>query len=179
MTEPQAVNPLSVQHRVMAFRNYRLLEWTDLSRKARRNNVVGEAFSAGLWYPVPSGMFEEFSTAYYLGRLYVEPGTHENTFMCQDQHDALRDQLYDGRRDDPAARPLVVKLGSRHLAVYGEQGVPADTLSVPHDILSETTLTNPPTLTEVLLAKAERAAQLFRLTNTARDPHGSTDSTGI
>ncbi len=124
-------------------------------------------------------MFEEFSTGYYLGRLYVEPGTHETTSMCRDQHDAIRDQLYDTRPDETPARPLVIKLGSRHLAVVGEDGVPADTLSVPPEILSKTTVRNPPTLTEVLLAKAERAAQLCQLTFALPDATDSADSTGI
>lgn len=110
-------------------------------------------------------MFEEFSRGYYLGRLYVEPGESETTLMCRDQHDHISQQLYeeDGATG-PSERPLVVKLGSCHLAVHPEEGVPADTLSVPGDVLAETRVYNPPALREVLLAKAERAAQLLRLT---------------
>lgn len=119
-------------------------------------------------------MFEEFSGGYYLGRLYVEPDDGEAPSICRTQHEQLRERIYDGTTPAAADRPLVVKLGSHHLAVRAEDGVPADTLSVPGAILADTSVRNPPTLREVLLAKAERAAQLLRLTG-ARDPPSSTD----
>lgn len=110
-------------------------------------------------------MFEQFSTGYYLGRLYVAPTTAAHAQMCKAQHERVNEQLYaDGEGIDRLDRPLVMKLGSQHLAVHGDETVPADTLSVPESVLSETTVRNPPTLQEVLLAKADRAAQLLGLT---------------
>ena len=109
-------------------------------------------------------MFEQFSDGYYLGRLYVEPTTAAHAQMCQAQHERVNEQLYaDGAGIDRLDRPLVMKLGSQHLAVHGDERVPADTLSVPESVLSETELRNPPTLQEVFLAKADRAAQLLGL----------------
>lgn len=124
-------------------------------------------------------MFEEFSRGYYLGRLYVQPGQGETTLMCREQHEHVREQLYEGGTETESTdRPLVVKLGSRHLAVHAEDGVPADTLSVPGAVLAETNVHNPPALKEVLLAKAERAIQLLRLTGAGDGPDDPGDGDG-
>jgi hypothetical protein len=101
-------------------------------------------------------MFELFSRGYYLGRLYVEP-REGDPGMCHEQHAQVTERLYD--RDVPP----VMKLGRTHFAVEGEEGVPAGTLTVPPGLLEEEGVTNPPTLTEVLLAKDDRAAQLLTL----------------
>lgn len=106
-------------------------------------------------------MFERFSDGYYLGRLYVEPTSAERAQICAAQHERVNEQLYGESRETD--RPLVMKLGTHHLAVHGDERVPADTLSVPESVLSETTVRNPPTLQEVLLAKADRASQLLGL----------------
>lgn len=107
-------------------------------------------------------MFERFSDGYYLGRLYVEPTSAAHTQMCAAQHERVNEQLYDDEAEQ-TDRPLVMKLGAHHLAVHGDKRVPADTLSVPESVLSETTVRNPPTLQEVLLAEADRATQLLGL----------------
>jgi hypothetical protein len=113
-------------------------------------------------------MFEQFSRGYYLGRLYVEPSRDEMATMCRQQHERVNEQLYaDGEGVERLDRPLVMKLGSTHITVHGEDGIPADTLSVPEEVLDETTVRNPPTLREVLLAKADWASQLLEL---ADDP---------
>jgi hypothetical protein len=103
-------------------------------------------------------MFEQFSRGYYLGRLYVEPGDGDPR-MCHAQHEQVTERLYD--RDVPP----VMKLGRTHFAVEGGESVPADTLTVPSELLAEEGVTNPPTLTEVFLAKDDRAAQLLTLTD--------------
>jgi hypothetical protein len=106
-------------------------------------------------------MFEQFSRGYYLGRLYVEPSPDETAKMCSAQHERVNRQLYtDGEGVERTDHPLVMKVGQTHLAVHGDEQVPADTLAVPEEILTEA-VRNPPTLTEVLLAKADRAAQLL------------------
>jgi hypothetical protein len=107
-------------------------------------------------------MFEQFSHGYYLGRLYVEPSPDERATMCRDQHERVNEQLYtDGEGVERLDRPLVIKLGSTHIAVHGEDGLPADTLSVPESLLPEAGVRNPPTLEAVLLAKEDRAEQLL------------------
>jgi hypothetical protein len=108
-------------------------------------------------------MFEQFSRGYYLGRLYVAPSEDGTAKMCRAQHERVSEQLYaDGEGIERLDRPLVMKLGTNHFPVHGEEGVPADTLAVPEAVL-EGTVRNPPTLREVLLAKADRAAQLLEL----------------
>jgi len=110
-------------------------------------------------------MFERFSRGYYLGRLYVEPGERETAAICRAQHERVNEQLYaDGAGIDRLDRPLVMKLDTSHFPVTGDEGVPPDTLAVPQSLLTDTRVRNPPTLKEVLLAKADRAEQLLSLT---------------
>ena len=107
-------------------------------------------------------MFEPFSRGYYMGRLYLEPSAGERTTMCKRQHEQLNEALYaDGAGLERLDRPLIIKVGDSHLPVHGEEGVPADTLSVPESLLEAASVRNPPTLREVLLAKADRASQLL------------------
>jgi hypothetical protein len=110
-------------------------------------------------------MFEQFSRGYYLGRLYVEPDKGDVATMCQTQHEQVNRQLYtDGEGIERTDLPLVMKVGTNHFPVHGDESVPADTLAVPENLLEET-VRNPPSLREVFLAKAERAAQLLALTD--------------
>ena len=116
-------------------------------------------------------MFEQFSRSYYMGRLYVEPGTGEQVTMCREQHEQLNRELYaSGEGVERLDLPLVMKLDSAHLTVHPEAGVPADTLSVPEPFLDNSTGRNLPTLKEVLLAKADRASQLLRIHGAAVTP---------
>ena len=103
-----------------------------------------------------SGMFEPFSSGYYLGRLYVEPHDGESAVMHREQHERVNDQLYEDREG-----PLVMKIGSTHVQVHGADGVPGRTVALPEPVLPAAGVDNPPALREVLLAKADRAAQLL------------------
>ncbi|PSQ31109.1 hypothetical protein BRD09_04945 [Halobacteriales archaeon SW_10_68_16] len=97
--------------------------------------------------------------------LYVEPGDDDAAKMCRAQHERVKGQLYGGGEGvERVDRPLVMKLGTRHFTVHGDEEVPADTLAVPDEVL-DVTVRNPPTLREVFLAKADRASQLLSLTS--------------
>jgi len=52
-------------------------------------------------------------------------------------------------------------MGRTHFPVVGDEAVPADTLELPDELVDEATC-DPPSLCEVLLAKAERTSQLLR-----------------
>ncbi len=108
-------------------------------------------------------MFEQFSSGYYLGRLYVEPHDGDCAVMHRDDHQRVNEQLYDDE-----SHPLVMKVGSAHISVHGADGVPGRTLAMPEPALDAAGIDHPPTLSEVLLAKADRAAQLLDVT----DPTG-------
>ena len=109
-------------------------------------------------------MFEEFSGSYYLGRLYVEPYEGDSAVMEADLHERANRAVYaTGEGVERLDHPLVVKLDESHFAVHPASDVPAGTLAVPDDLLSRTRVDDPPTLKEVLLAKAEYAGQLLRL----------------
>jgi len=103
-------------------------------------------------------MFERFSSGYYLGRLYVEPHENERAVMHRAEHERVSEQLYDDAGDP---EPLVMKIGSTHVPVHGAEGVPGRTVALPESVLPATGVENPPALSEVLLAKADRAAQLL------------------
>ncbi len=101
-------------------------------------------------------MFEQFSSGYYLGRLYVEPYDGDHAAIHRSHHERVNETLYESNFG-----PLVMKIGSTHLAVHGAEDIPGRTLALPERVLSATPVDNPPTLQEVLLAKADRARQLL------------------
>lgn len=117
-------------------------------------------------------MFAEFSRGYYVGRLDVAPRDGERAALQRRLHERVNAQLY---ADEELARldaPLVMKLGTHHLAVEGDDGVPAGTLEVPEDVLSSSDVRNPPEPKEVLLAKTDVAARFLGLTDAADGPAG-------
>lgn len=110
-------------------------------------------------------MFEEFSSGYYLGRLYVKPYDGEQPAIHSTHHERVNEQLYESDEC-----PLVMKIGPTHLAVGGAENVPGRTLALPERALSAAGIENPPALTEVFLAKSSRAKQLLEFG--ADDPVG-------
>ena len=113
-------------------------------------------------------MFERFSESYYLGRLYVEPHGGERALMHRDQHEQVNEQLYaTGGGLERLDTPLVMKIGGRHFPVLGADGVPEGTVALPEASLEDARVENPPSLSEVLLATRDRAAQLLRLSEGA------------
>lgn len=111
-----------------------------------------------------SRMFEAYSSGYYLGRLVVEPHAGDRAVMQKRQHELVNEQLYaTGRGVERLDLPLVMKLDNRHFAVHGDETVPEDTLALPASVIDDSRVDNPPTLREVLLAKADRAEQLLRI----------------
>lgn len=101
-------------------------------------------------------MFEQFSSGYYLGRLYVEPYGGDRPVIHSEHHERVNEQLYES-----GDGPLVMKIGSTHIVVHSADDVPGRTIALPERTLSATGIDNPPTLKEVFLAKAERAQQLL------------------
>lgn len=57
--------------------------------------------------------------------------------------------------------PLVMKIEQCYVPVFGTDDLPADTLGLLEAVLLSARIDNPPTVKEVLVAKAERAAQLL------------------
>lgn len=118
-------------------------------------------------------MFAEFSRGYYFGRLYVEPFDGDRAVMQRAQHERVNEQLYaTGTGVERLDNPLVMKLGTRHFPVHGDDSVPADTLALPRELVDDR-LRDPPTLREVLLAKADRAEQLLGMTADYEPPAGT------
>lgn len=118
-------------------------------------------------------MFEKFSAGYYIGQLYVEPYDGHHTVMDCEQHQEANEQVYaTGEPIERLDHPLVMKIDKSHLPVFAADGVPADTLGVPDDVLKITRIEKPPILKEIFVAKAERAAQLLKWTTpyTIREP---------
>lgn len=106
-------------------------------------------------------MFERFSSGYYLGRLYVEPRDGDRAAIARATHEQVNEQLYTGDGVERTDLPVVMKLGTTHFTVVGDESVPSETLALPESLVAETDIRNPPTLSEVFLAKAGRARQLL------------------
>ncbi|WP_049981965.1 DUF5802 family protein [Halolamina rubra] len=103
-------------------------------------------------------MFEQFSSGYYLGVLYVQPGADEAALNVED-HEAVNRQLYgDSEGIERLDSPLVMKLDGTHFPVQGAEGVPTGTLTVPESLADD----DLPARREVLLARPERAGQLLK-----------------
>jgi hypothetical protein len=126
-------------------------------------------------------MFEQFSSGYYLGRLYVEPRDDDRPAMSRVQHEQVNQQLYTDDEGVVARTdlPLVMKLENHHFAVQGDDTVPDDTLAVPRELIEDTHIRNPPTLHEVFLAKADRAKQLLSVADGTPTADERDDSGGV
>jgi hypothetical protein len=102
-------------------------------------------------------MFEDFSSGYYLGRMYVEPHDAERPVMQDEEFETVSRGVYDEEK------PLVMKIGNRHLVVDGDGGVPSGTLGVPEEVAEGLRLRNPPSVKDVLLAKEGHATRILSL----------------
>lgn len=106
--------------------------------------------------------FEELSASYYVGQLYIDLTDGKHAVMERAQHEAANGQVYTtGEGVERVDHPLVMKLDGTHFPVFGAEDVPTDTLDLPDAVLDATEVDTPPTLRSVLVAKAERAAQLL------------------
>lgn len=146
-------------------------------------------------------MFEQFSSGYYLGRLYVQAHDGQRAVLCAREHEHVRRQLYGaetdrqrsttGRGSRPGSGatdvktgpgsggggpPLVMRYGQRHFVVDGDEGVPERTLAVPMEWLPDRP--DPLEAREVFLAKADRARQLLRIATDSEQPTGNRSSHG-
>lgn len=106
-------------------------------------------------------MFEQFSSGYYLGEMFVEPYDGDSAAIHCDDHERMNEQLYAGGEGvERLDAPLVMKLEATHFPVLGDEEVPAGTLAVPHELAPGSSL---PDRCRVFLAKADRADQLLRV----------------
>lgn len=118
---------------------------------------------------VLNSMFETFSRGYYVGRLFVEPYGGKHAALQRDQHERVNQQLYaTGAGVERLDLPLVMKLATQHFAVRGEDGVPENTLLIPHDRVNPGDRDTLPAPREVLLAKADRASQLLEIVSVGK-----------
>ncbi|MFB6253882.1 MAG: DUF5802 family protein [Halobacteriaceae archaeon] len=109
-------------------------------------------------------MFEDFSTGYYLGRLYVQPYDGQSAVIEQSRHEQMNKELYaSGEGIERIDNPLIMKLDSTHFPVQGADDISEGTLGLPQSILDATRISHPPELKEVFLAKSDRAQQLMQL----------------
>ncbi|WP_101294999.1 DUF5802 family protein [Halegenticoccus soli] len=106
-------------------------------------------------------MFEQFSSGYYLGEMYVEPRDGDRGFgaIQRADHERMNEQLYaTGEGVERLDAPLVMKLDGLHFPVLGDDDVPTGTLTVPWELTDDSL----PVRREVFLAKADRADELLR-----------------
>jgi hypothetical protein len=103
-------------------------------------------------------MFEQFSSGYYLGRLYVEPYDGDVPAIQRTDHTHVNERLYAEEELVRLDVPLVMKLDAGHFPVVGDESVPSGTLALPQGFADA----NLPDDRDVLLAKPERATELLR-----------------
>lgn len=107
-------------------------------------------------------LFEEFSAGYYVGQFYIDSHGGDRAVMDRAQHEKANEHVYaTGGGVERLDLPLVVKVDIHHFPVQGAEVVPPDTLAIPEAVLNTSQIDDPPTWTEILVAKAERAAQLL------------------
>lgn len=110
-------------------------------------------------------MFERFSSGYYLGSLYVQPRGEDEAAIRRDDHERVNEQLYaTGNGVERLDNPLVMKVGTRHYPVVGDDDVPTGTLALPEDAVPGDLEGKLPGRREVFLANAERASDLLQYT---------------
>jgi len=119
-------------------------------------------------------MFEESSAGYYVCRLSIERSDREHAVVDREYHDAVTDRVYTtGAGRERVERPIFVKVNDVLFPVFAA-GVPPETLVVPDDLLEAIRIDDPPTVTELLVAKEERAGillEMFRSTTMTAPDH--------
>ncbi|QIB75145.1 hypothetical protein GL213_04670 [Halogeometricum borinquense] len=103
-------------------------------------------------------MFEQFSSGYYLGRLYVEPYDGDVPAIQREDHTHVNERLYAEEELVRLDIPLVMKLDQEHFPVVGNENIPSGTLALPEDFAGS----DLPDDKHVLLAKPDRATELLR-----------------
>lgn len=101
-------------------------------------------------------MIEPFSANYFLGHFRVYPADDERAAMDATEYAVLQD--FCGGVGQP-----VMKLSNYHFRVQKDADVPLRSLAIPEHILADAGITEPPTSTEVLIAKNEGVAQMLGL----------------
>ena len=110
-------------------------------------------------------MFEPFSSGYYLGEMYVRPRPAESAAIRRADHEQVNEQLYgDEKGIARLDNPLVMKVGTQHFPVVGDDDVPSGTLALPEPSVPDDLEFRLPGRNEVFLANAERARDLIQLT---------------
>lgn len=110
-------------------------------------------------------MFERFSSGYYLGEMYVQPRPEDAAAIKRSDHERVNEQLY---ADDTGLsrldNPLVMKVGTQHFPVVGDDDVPSGTLALPEASVPDDLKFRLPGRREVFLANADRARDLIQYT---------------
>lgn len=136
-------------------------------------NLFGQSLLLTVADVSTRNMFEPFSDGYYVGRLYVEPHDEPHASINRHMHEEVNKQIYaTGTGVERLDHPLVMKVDRQHFAVHGSDAIPEETLAIPSTFLEADSICGIPELREVLLAKADRAAQLLRLFGVSDEPAG-------
>lgn len=100
-------------------------------------------------------MTAPFSAAYLSGRAFVAPDERGVAAVGRAEYRETTDRVYSGAGAPP---PLVVKLGERHIPVFGADDVPSGTMCVPRGLMGGATAA----VRTVLIAREEPARRLLR-----------------
>lgn len=98
-------------------------------------------------------MFTKFASGYYVGSYWVLDDVSEWR-MNKQEYERVREDIYNGQT------PLVMRLGTVHFRVSGDESVPEKTLYAPITAVESSSIGTVPEKTPVFLAKPEHAERL-------------------
>lgn len=110
-------------------------------------------------------MLPKFSEGYYLDRVQIEEYPGDQIVMPTEEYTRIWNQLVAESSismDRLSGIPLVMKIGTTHVVVNREPGIPKDYVVVPEPILDTLGVSKTPETKEVLIPKLERVAQILR-----------------
>lgn len=105
-------------------------------------------------------MFQKFSNSYYLKSYWIEKNLNNNK-INKSEYNKIKKQLYDNNT------PIIMKLGSVHFEVEGDDNVSSNTIQLSDSIISNLQLKRLPNYHPVLLTEPNFAKQIINLKNTS------------
>ncbi len=107
--------------------------------------------------PQETPIFTNYSSNYYVGKLYVTPSQSQSPSQSPTISQRLLKEINAQLQRDKEIKqydsPLTFKIGTRHITVNGDGNTPTYTITVPESIIDDIDISQPPELTRVFLLK--------------------------
>lgn len=112
-------------------------------------------------------MFEEYSAGYMLGQVTLREYNGQRPVLAAPEYERVQSEVYEDVGEDCTTLerygwPLLLKINQRVVPVYGEAGMPAETVAVP-DAVADRLDVSGVSREDVFLAKGQHAEQLLSM----------------